>query len=305
MYRRAIRRKSRLQSAAAPQQQVPLRRMASPLSSLANIPARPGHGALLQPKLIVGAANDPAEQAADRAADQVMRMGDGAAPVSVAAATGGQIQRKCAACEEETPIRREASGGAGGGAASGAARSAIGSLGSGAPLSASERSFFEPRFGRDLSEVRIHDGPAADSASQSIAARAFTLGSDIAFARGEYRPGTGEGRQLIAHELAHVMQQDGDGRVIRRVSRDQCATDCTGASGSGAEKGKFRLTIMSDKEGPFLLIPLTSGVGHAWLRLQDDQGNFWTYGFWLRGRVRSGQRHAKRRRVRASSRYRP
>lgn len=265
MYRRAIRRKSRLHSAAPPQQ-APVGVMGSPAWSLANIPARSGHGVCVQPKLVVGAANDPAEQAADRAADQVMAMNEGDGPVAVAASTGG--------------IRREASGNAAGGAASGAAQSAIGSLGGGMPIPVGERAFFEPRFGRDLSDVRIHDGGAADGASRSIAARAFTLGNDIAFARGEYRPGTDEGRRLMAHELAHVMQQDGEGGVIRRVSRDQCAPECVAASGSGAEKGKFQLTIMSDKEGPFLLIPATSNVGHAWLRLQDDQGNYWTYGFW-------------------------
>lgn len=220
MYRRAIRRKCRSTAATAPPQRAPVRGTASPLWSLANIPARPGLGALVQPKLIVGAANDPAEHAADRAADQVMRMGEPAAPVAAGPAADGQVQRKCAACEDEAgPVRREASSAAGGGAASPAARSAIGSMGSGAPLPASERAFFEPRFGRDLSGVRVHDGPAADAASQSIAARAFTLGSDIAFARGEYRPGTGEGRQLMAHELAHVMQQDGD--VLHRAPQEQ------------------------------------------------------------------------------------
>jgi hypothetical protein len=75
------------------------------------------------------------------------------------------------------------------------------------PLPAGERAYFEPRFGRDLSDVRIHTDEAAASASSGINARAFTLGSDIAFARGEYAPGHREGRRLIAHELAHVMQR--------------------------------------------------------------------------------------------------
>jgi len=265
MYRRAIRRKSRLHGAAPPQQAA-VSRAGSPAWPLADIPARSGQGVRARPRLVVGPANDPAEQAADRAADRVMAMRDGDGPVPVAPSAGG--------------IRREASGSVGGGPASGAAQAAIGSLGGGAPLPAGERAFFERRFGRDLSAVRIHDGGAAERASRSIAARAFTLGNDIAFARGEYRPGTDEGRRLMAHELAHVMQQDGEGGVIRRVSRDQCAPECVAASGSGGEKGKFQLTIMSDKEGPFLLIPATSNVGHAWLRLQDDQGNYWTYGFW-------------------------
>ncbi|WP_077147391.1 DUF4157 domain-containing protein [Sphingopyxis sp. KK2] len=215
MYRHAIRRKCRTNSAATPPQQAPMRALNSPLWSLANIPARPGQGVRVQPKLMIGAANDSAEQAADRAAERVMRMGEHDAPVAAGAAPVGQVQRKCAACEDEAgTIQREALGGAAGGAASPAARSAIGAMGGGSPLPASERAFFEPRFGRDLSGVRVHDGVAADAASQSIAARAFTLGNDIAFARGEYRPGTGEGRRLMAHELAHVMQQGGD--VVHR-----------------------------------------------------------------------------------------
>lgn len=220
MYRHAIRRKCSSTSVATPPQRAPARSMNSPLWSLANIPARAGQGGLVQPKLMVGAANDSAERDADRAADQVMRMGERDAPAATGAATGGQVQRKCATCDEEAgTIQREASGGMGGGAASPAARSAIGAMGGGSPLPASERAFFEPRFGRDLSGVRLHDGPAADAASQSIAARAFTLGNNIAFARGEYRPGTGEGRRLMAHELAHVMQQDGD--VLHRKPQEQ------------------------------------------------------------------------------------
>ena len=77
----------------------------------------------------------------------------------------------------------------------------------GLPLAADLRSYFEPRFGHDFSRVRVHDNAAAGAAAQSINARAFTLGRDIAFAPGEYAPGTAQGRRLLAHELAHVVQQ--------------------------------------------------------------------------------------------------
>ena len=91
------------------------------------------------------------------------------------------------------------------------------------PLSARERAYFEPRFGRDLSDVRIHTGDKAASAASTIHARAFTLGSEIAFARGEYRPDTDVGQRLIAHELAHVLQgrRGADQRVIRRGPVDE------------------------------------------------------------------------------------
>lgn len=67
----------------------------------------------------------------------------------------------------------------------------------------------ENRFGHDFSRVRIHDDVAAHEAAASLGARAYTLGSDIIFARGEYRPGTRAGRGVLAHELTHVVQQGG------------------------------------------------------------------------------------------------
>ena len=77
----------------------------------------------------------------------------------------------------------------------------------GAPLSVRDRRFFEQGFGIDLSRVRVHtDGPAAAAAS-AIQARAFTTGSHIGFAAGEFAPDTRSGRTLIAHELTHVVQQ--------------------------------------------------------------------------------------------------
>ena len=84
---------------------------------------------------------------------------------------------------------------------------AIADFGTGRPLDAAARKFFESRFGTDFSNVRVHtDRRAADSA-QSIDALAYTLGRDLVFAPGQYAPGTDEGRRLIAHELAHVLQQ--------------------------------------------------------------------------------------------------
>ncbi|NOZ51815.1 MAG: DUF4157 domain-containing protein [Gammaproteobacteria bacterium] len=88
--------------------------------------------------------------------------------------------------------------------------------GTGQPLSPSTRAFFEPRFGRDYSQVRIHtDGRANDLAS-NINARAFTVGSDVVFGAGEYSSGTYSGRRLLAHELTHVVQQSG-GSYVREI----------------------------------------------------------------------------------------
>lgn len=89
----------------------------------------------------------------------------------------------------------------------------------GQPLPASERAFFEPRFGHDFSRVRVHTDGGADSAAQSVGARAFAVGRDLVFARGQFTPGTSEGRTLLAHELTHVVQQGAGGPRHTEVRR--------------------------------------------------------------------------------------
>jgi hypothetical protein len=73
------------------------------------------------------------------------------------------------------------------------------------------RTGMEAAFGADFSGVRIHTDSRADGLSQSLSARAFTTGRDVFFRQGEYNPGSSSGRELLAHELTHVVQQNGDG----------------------------------------------------------------------------------------------
>jgi outer membrane protein OmpA-like peptidoglycan-associated protein len=78
----------------------------------------------------------------------------------------------------------------------------------GQPLDPATRAVMEPRFGHDFSHIKVHtDARAADSAS-AVNALAYTVGQDVVFGRGEYRPATGEGQRLIAHELTHTIQQE-------------------------------------------------------------------------------------------------
>ncbi|HEY0764461.1 MAG TPA: DUF4157 domain-containing protein [Pyrinomonadaceae bacterium] len=78
---------------------------------------------------------------------------------------------------------------------------------SGEPLDRSTRSFMEPRFGHDFSNVRVHtDARAAESAA-ALKAQAYTIGNHVVFGNGNYLPGTSSGQQLLAHELTHVVQQ--------------------------------------------------------------------------------------------------
>lgn len=82
-------------------------------------------------------------------------------------------------------------------------------LGSGQALDGGVRARMESAYGVDFSGVRVHTDARSQEFSDDLNARAFTLGSDIAFATGEYQPGTLIGDALIAHELAHVVQQGG------------------------------------------------------------------------------------------------
>lgn len=82
-------------------------------------------------------------------------------------------------------------------------------LGPGAPLEGAVGGRMARAFGQSFGSVRVHTGAEASRLNERFAARAFTVGQDIAFASGEYRPGTAEGDLLIAHELAHTLQQSG------------------------------------------------------------------------------------------------
>jgi hypothetical protein len=81
--------------------------------------------------------------------------------------------------------------------------------GAGWALGKAERDYFEARFQRDLSQVRIHTHTRGAVVARALGARAFTLGHHIVFAAGEYQPDTSAGRYLLAHELAHCLQQRG------------------------------------------------------------------------------------------------
>ncbi len=89
--------------------------------------------------------------------------------------------------------------------------------GDGRPLEPAARNWFEPRFGRDLSHVRIHDSGAADGLSRQAGARAFAVGPDVYFRRGEYAPFSDPGRSLVAHEIAHTLQPSGRAAIARKT----------------------------------------------------------------------------------------
>ena len=215
-------------------------RSVTPFDSILSLHRTAGNQALqrlmrsgvLQAKLKVGQPNDVYEQEADRVADQVMRM-----------AQPDRIQRVCSECEEElhrlpisapAEIRRQAieeeeeevrlQPGA---TASTATPEVSGDLGAridglrggGQPMPESAAAFFEPRFGHDFSQVRLHTDARAAETARELGALAYTVGHDVVFGEEQYAPESSAGKRLLAHELTHVIQQTGARPTGERAQR--------------------------------------------------------------------------------------
>lgn len=135
---------------------------------------------------------------------------------------------------------------------------------SGRPLDGWTRAFMEARFGRDFGQVEVHtDRRAADSA-QAIHARAYTVGQNIAFAEGQYRPHAPEGRRLLAHELTHVVQQTTGSPSLPAVQR--AGKDETQSARSFPSTVKFS----GCDQGPFDLEYVTQSAKNAFFTTRDD-----------------------------------
>lgn len=131
---------------------------------------------------------------------------------------GAFLQRKCACgstsfgggcteCNKKPPLQRSAAGLS---TASGPTSLVDRVMSeSGQPLDSVTRGFMESRFGHDFSQVRIHTDAQAAESARSVDAKAYTVGHDIAFDQGHYDPRTESGQHLLAHELAHTIQQQG------------------------------------------------------------------------------------------------
>jgi hypothetical protein len=131
------------------------------------------------------------------------------------------VQRKCASCQEEEKegaVQAKEEPGQVPALTPDAESRIQGLRGGGRPLAEPVRSYFEPRFGRDFSQVRVHTGPAASYLARSISARAFTVGSDVVFGGGQYVPESRSGGELLAHELTHVVQQGSAPETVQRAA---------------------------------------------------------------------------------------
>ncbi|HEY9363613.1 MAG TPA: DUF4157 domain-containing protein [Chitinophagaceae bacterium] len=118
-----------------------------------------------------------------------------------------QLQRKCAHCEEEENLQRKEIDEEEKDADSNLENYVGGLSGAGQPLPNEARNFYEPRFGYDFSNVKVHTDSIAAKSAQSINALAYTSGNNIVFNEGQYATNLESGKKLLAHELTHVVQQ--------------------------------------------------------------------------------------------------
>lgn len=156
----------------------------------------------VQAKLSVSRPDDAFEREADQVADRIMH--NSTAVASHTQPHPPAIQRLCPECEDELQRKSRADSRTD---ASAIPDDSSGLAGGGMPLSTQTRDFYEPHFGVDFSNVRIHHDQRAAHLARSINARAFTYRNNIYFNQGEYRPQSDAGRHLLAHELTHVVQQ--------------------------------------------------------------------------------------------------
>ena len=175
--------------------------------------------------LTVGAADDPYEREADRAADEVLRRLSQPQPdPTMAPAPPPRLSSEPMQAARSALRRATAPSviGADGGQLDAPTDAAIGrARGAGKPIEEAVRRSMESGFGADFTGVRVHTDATAHQLNEQLSARAFTTGSDIFFGRGEYNPGDTAGQRLLAHELSHTIQQGG--ASVRRSPLDTSA----------------------------------------------------------------------------------
>lgn len=177
----------------------------------------------LQPKLTINKPGDAYEQEADNVANRVMHMHE--PKLQRACACGGTFPK----CKEEKSEheqkqlqqRHTGSNNFKQVEAPGLVHEALQSAGH--PLEPSTRAFMEPRFGHNFSQVRVHTDTKAAESAASINALAYTVGQNVVFGAKQYAPQTTAGKSLLAHELAHVVQQRST--IDRKIQRREVCDD--------------------------------------------------------------------------------
>ncbi|XZF12930.1 eCIS core domain-containing protein [Chitinophagaceae bacterium MMS25-I14] len=164
------------------------------------------------------------------------------------------IQRKCQHCQDEEQLQRKENTGTVA-QPSPAGKYVQNISGKGTALPQSAQQFFSRTIGHDFSNVKIHTGTEAAQSAKDIHAQAYTYGSEIVFNEGKYSPDSYEGRKLLAHELAHVVQNSGTSpAILKRQAEDDPgaapdATPVTSVSFSGTGTFTENTTDFANCEG--------------------------------------------------------
>ncbi|NEO78022.1 MAG: DUF4157 domain-containing protein [Moorea sp. SIO4G3] len=210
----------------------------------------------LQAKLTIGQPGDKYEQEADRVACQVVKQINspqiGSKEEEVIGTPQLEIQRKPLTGETDAPKNLE-----------GSIKEA---RGRGKPLDDQIRRPLEQAMGADFSGVRVHTDAQSDLLNQSIQAKAFTTGQDVFFRQGEYQLGSRGGQELIAHELTHVVQQNG-AAVRRSPSRPQQLQQHPSKETYAASSADLLISQTGNKT---VLQPF-------WMRLTPDKEPHWVH----------------------------
>ena len=167
----------------------------------------------LSPNLEVSSPSDRYEHEAERVADQVMRTPESRVQRVCDCGGGPPSRQTQETIERRDRVQTENVGSGEPTQTSTPPRVHEALAARGDPLDPGTRRFMESRIGYDFSGVRVHTDARADSATTAIGARAFTVGADVVFRGGEFAPHTRSGRALLAHELAHVVQQRAATRI--------------------------------------------------------------------------------------------
>lgn len=155
--------------------------------------------------------------------------------------------------------------------------------GGGSPVPAGLRHRFEAAFGSGLGHVRIHLGPSADAAARAAGAMAYTVGRDIVFASGAYRPERGRGALLVAHEIAHTRQQGvlaedlvtDDARThpdLEHAAADAAVAAVMGRRASVSRHARARGLLQRAEHGTYISLLGTQSFLDAGERFYRDWG---------------------------------
>lgn len=181
--------------------------------------------------LRISSPSDPAEREAVSVAARVMRSPE---PTPVVASSPTIVQRAAGPPAPKGGAPTPAS----------VTASIARSMSGGVALPTGVRAFMEPRFGASFGSVRVHTGDNAAALSERVNARAFTVGNHIFFGRNQFQPDQRDGRELLAHELTHTIQQGGGAkRAIQRDLGDDAANLFGKVSDWIGEQGGFEAVV--------------------------------------------------------------